>query len=260
MMAGKQVQTIIVGCMVITVANAMVSNLTSSTTKGPAARIVIGGWVLTVGLLLASEAQPEIAEAFAILITMATLFGPNGEALVKLISSGNVLGSINVKHGAANSSSIPNSSPGGSLASTVSGVGDSLVGDARAVALKARTIKPDLVAVAGGFKLDKSAAAAYNKAVEYYGKPIPIGNSFRTYEQQAAAYEASGGASGTFGTPGKSLHEVGLAVDLGQTSMFDDPLLIAAMDKAGWFRAGKKVKVNGVLRPEPWHWSYGVKG
>ena len=82
----KGTQAIILASMSVAVGNTVVSSLTTEQVRAPAPRILIGGFVATIGLLVASEAYPQIAESLAILIMLATLFGPNGTALVNTIT------------------------------------------------------------------------------------------------------------------------------------------------------------------------------
>lgn len=49
-------------------------------------KIILGGFIVTVTLLVVSDSQPELAESMALLIMLATLFGPNGNALTDLIT------------------------------------------------------------------------------------------------------------------------------------------------------------------------------
>lgn len=47
----------------------------------PAIRVGVGGFALTIGLLVVSEFQPALASSVAILVMVASLLGPNGVAL-----------------------------------------------------------------------------------------------------------------------------------------------------------------------------------
>jgi len=73
--------------MLITVADAAISNLVDEkgTSKAPAVRIVIGGWLVTVVLLVASDSQPDLVAGFATLIMLGSIFGPNGAASLKIV-------------------------------------------------------------------------------------------------------------------------------------------------------------------------------
>lgn len=118
----------------------------------------------------------------------------------------------------------------------------------------------DLVPIGyGSHRLTKSAAAGYRTASMLYGRTIPVTDSYRSSEQQAACYKAK---PDLCAPPGKSKHEQGLAIDVDTSKVNpDDPALIKALTSAGWFRAGKVVRDGaGNMRPEPWHWSFGVKG
>lgn len=80
-------QTVILSSMTIAVVAALTTNIASkSETKGSPVRIVIGGYLVTVGLLLGSEVNEKVAEGFAILILTASLFGPNGDVFANLIT------------------------------------------------------------------------------------------------------------------------------------------------------------------------------
>lgn len=79
-------QPIIIGCMAVAVLDTTIVDLRKSTNKSPAFRIILGGFVVTVALLVVSDSQPEIAETVALLILLATLFGPNGTALADLLA------------------------------------------------------------------------------------------------------------------------------------------------------------------------------
>lgn len=74
----------IIGCMAVAILDTTINDLRSNTNKSPAFKIILGGFVVTVTLLIVSDSQPEIAETMALLILLATLFGPNGTALADL--------------------------------------------------------------------------------------------------------------------------------------------------------------------------------
>lgn len=257
----KPTQTIIVASMTVAVVNATVASLSKSQTKGPPARIIIGGWVLTVGLLLGSEAQPGIAESIAVLVLFASLFGPNGTVLADALTKATTsTKAIAVKKGSGIAIGAGNAVQPYNGGNILSDSFAKLTGVPRAEALKLHQIKPELVTMANGFQLDKSAAASFPSVERQYGRSIALSNTYRSPGQQAAAY-AKAGPTGTFAPPGTSLHEVGLAVDVDMNRMdVTDPRLVAAFLDNGWFRQAKKVMFNGRMQPEPWHYSYGVPG
>lgn len=79
-------QKFILGSMALIVTNNVVANLANSEAKTPAPKIVIGGFALTVGMLIMSEFQPELARALVIVMLIASFVGPNGTALLNLIT------------------------------------------------------------------------------------------------------------------------------------------------------------------------------
>lgn len=79
-------QTVIIVSTAVATGSTVVANLVSTKSRTPAPRIVLGGFALTVGLLVMSEFQPDLAEAFAILLMIAALVGPNGTELFKLVT------------------------------------------------------------------------------------------------------------------------------------------------------------------------------
>jgi hypothetical protein len=111
------------------------------------------------------------------------------------------------------------------------------------------------------FKLAPAAAASFNRVESDYGFKIPLSGAGRSYAEQVIGFNAD---PGRFASPGNSLHEYGLAVDINSSisSKWNDPALIAAFTKNGWYRRGKRGDWNkdGTVEPEPWHWSYGVPG
>lgn len=80
----KGSQTVVLGAMTVTVLNASVASLSKSTVKYPALRILFGGFIVTVTLLVVSDYNAQLAEAFAILIMLGTVIGSNGEGLIAL--------------------------------------------------------------------------------------------------------------------------------------------------------------------------------
>lgn len=129
---------------------------------------------------------------------------------------------------------------------------------ARIQAIANRTKPPTLAPIPTqpNLLMDYEAVASFMLVQAQYGKPIILDNTYRTLAQQTAAYNKVG-PDGTFGKPGTSLHEVGLALDIKtNASYLNDPALIKAFQDHGWYRRGKVI--NGV--PEPWHWTYRIPG
>lgn len=85
-MEASPAQSIILGTMAITIIDATIGNLESSKARVPASRILIGGYLVTMVLLVGSEVSPSVAEGMSILIMLGSLFGPNGGALTQLVS------------------------------------------------------------------------------------------------------------------------------------------------------------------------------
>lgn len=104
--------------------------------------------------------------------------------------------------------------------------------------------------IGGGHRLAAPAAAGYQRAVALLGRSIPVTDSYRTIEQQTAAYASD---PERFAPPARSLHPKGLAIDVNGTRInLADPQLISALSRAGWAQTA--------LPAEPWHWSFGVRG
>ncbi len=101
-------KALILGSMTVAVADATVNNLTRNTTaRMPSSRILIGGFVVSVGLLLLSDANEQIADTAAILILLAVLFGPNGGSLNRLVAG---LTTSDIR--TVNNSAVPTSGSG----------------------------------------------------------------------------------------------------------------------------------------------------
>lgn len=135
-------------------------------------------------------------------------------------------------------------------------------GSSRAAGIKAKTIAPIYVSLKNhpNLVMDKDAAASLTTVEQMFGHIIPLSGASRSYAEQAANYALH---PERFAPPGKSLHEVGLALDVGPTVTggYNNPALVGAFTAAGWFRAGKSGNWEGHgTEPEPWHWSYGVPG
>ena len=79
-------QQLIVGSVAIAVLDATVSDLQANNAGiGPPLKVLIGGFVVVVVLLVASDFNEELADAFAVLLLLATLFGPKGGGITKLV-------------------------------------------------------------------------------------------------------------------------------------------------------------------------------
>lgn len=79
-------QQLIIGSVAIAVVDTVVTDLQATQSKGPSFRIVIGGFVVLVTLLAISETNEQLADGFAVAILLATLIGPKGGALTKLVT------------------------------------------------------------------------------------------------------------------------------------------------------------------------------
>jgi hypothetical protein len=111
----------------------------------------------------------------------------------------------------------------------------------------------DLVSIGyGSHRLAAPAAAAYKTASIKFGRPIPITDSVRSYEQQADCYRRKPDlcAKPSYNAP----HVRGYAIDVdgNQTGGYENPRLLSALSSSGWVRNGKRV--NG--KPEVWHWEF----
>lgn len=79
-------QSLIIGSVTIAALDTTIHDLTDKNkSNGPSFRIVIGAFVVLIVLLAVSDSNEELADAFAILILLSTLFGPSGGALSDLI-------------------------------------------------------------------------------------------------------------------------------------------------------------------------------
>lgn len=79
-------QELVIGAVALAVVDTSISNLKKTTTRAPAMKIVLGGFVTVVALLLVSEASEDIADTVAVIILLSTLFGPTGGALADLVT------------------------------------------------------------------------------------------------------------------------------------------------------------------------------
>lgn len=83
-------QPYIVGAMVVAVADTALSGIINEGNRVPPMRVIVGGWAVTVGLLVLADNHDAFASAMATLILLATLAGPNNDGLFK--SLGNAVG------------------------------------------------------------------------------------------------------------------------------------------------------------------------
>jgi hypothetical protein len=120
-------------------------------------------------------------------------------------------------------------------------------------ALANREVQPQLVSIPGGGQLDVAAADSLKRINEALGYTVANVGAYRSYATQAALYASN---PNRFAHPSKSLHVVGLAIDV-NASMMKNEDLVAAFTKEGWHRARWG---PGTSNDEEWHWSYGVTG
>lgn len=119
---------------------------------------------------------------------------------------------------------------------------------------------PDLVTIGqGGHRLERRAAAKFREWEAAFGRPIVLTDSYRSYEQQAAAHRSD---PNRFASPDTSAHVDGLAVDVnlprttGGQSTAGQPLydkMAAAGARVGWVSYG-----HGARGTDTWHFSYGT--
>lgn len=119
-----------------------------------------------------------------------------------------------------------------------------------------RELQPTLVPIKPSGQLDKDAAASFKKVQQQIGADIPNVGAYRSYAVQAALYYGPGNVtlpdgSRRFADPRKSLHVVGLAIDI-RSDYASKSEVKAAMAAAGW--------QNPRPTAEEWHWSYLVRG
>jgi hypothetical protein len=118
---------------------------------------------------------------------------------------------------------------------------------ARLRMLANREIEPELVSIEPNGRMDKSAAASLARINDRVGYVIPNVGAYRSFATQASLYASD---PKRFAPPNKSLHVVGLAIDIHENYV-NRSEVIAAFTSEGWHRARSD---------EPWHWSYGVRG
>lgn len=101
------------------------------------------------------------------------------------------------------------------------------------------------VPLSGRWKGDPGLAKAFTQAQSWAGVPIQLSSAGRTHAEQVDLYRRKPGLAAK---PGHSLHEKGLAIDVGN---WRDPKVKAALERAGFRQFNSK--------KEPWHFSYGPK-
>lgn len=118
-----------------------------------------------------------------------------------------------------------------------------------------REIPPELVRIRPSGRLDKDAAASLERIHARVGTVVPNVGSYRSFVEQAAAFydnnETLADGSKRYGNPNKSLHVVGLAIDV-RNDFASKPEVVQAFASEGWHRPRPDV--------EPWHYSYLVRG
>lgn len=81
-------QPLIIGAVSLAAIDTVVTDLRgkSKDSNSPSFRIVIGGFVTIVALLALSDYNEELADTLALIILLATLFGPNGGGLADFLN------------------------------------------------------------------------------------------------------------------------------------------------------------------------------
>ena len=115
----------------------------------------------------------------------------------------------------------------------------------RVRAIQNREIPPVLVNIKPSGQLDKDAAASFRRVQERGGKDFGNVGNYRTYAYQAAKYAEN---PRRYGSPDKSAHVVGLAIDIVDV---DIQAALPHLLFEGWQQT----------RPgdEPWHFSYLIR-
>lgn len=111
-----------------------------------------------------------------------------------------------------------------------------------------REVSPVLVPIKPFGKLEESAAASKNRIDAKLGYAVPHTSGYRSYAIQAAQHATD---PKRFADPKKSLHVVGLAIDV-HSAYASLPEVVQAFTAEGWHRYDPT--------GEPWHYSYGVRG
>jgi hypothetical protein len=116
-----------------------------------------------------------------------------------------------------------------------------------------REIRPELVNIPGGGQLDKQAAESLLRINQRLGYTVQNVGAYRSYAVQLAAWAKD---KNRFAHPSKSLHVVGIAIDV-HAAQKSNQDLVTAFTAEGWHRARWG---PGTSNDEEWHWSYGVIG
>lgn len=159
------------------------------------------------------------------------------------------------------------SGSGAAPRSLVSAPGGSVAAPAPLTTNADRITTPTLVALPGknGHRLAPAAAAAFAKAEQIFGQPIPITDSYRDYATQLRGYRSD---PGRFGSPDTSYHVKGAAVDVNLRTLAASPTG-DAVQQARWKRLYDAMTAAGWCNPrgpyrgdhkEPWHFSFGGCG
>ncbi len=243
-------KTVILGAMAITIVNASVGNLVVSNTKVPTVSILIGGYLVTIVLLVGSEMNEQVAVALALFVLFGSLFGTGNTSLssviTKLVTNAKSINpvkgtSINVD-GSGGSFSDGGSSGGGGGGGASAGYREP----------SSPSLPPLLVPIPNQpTKLMTFAAmTSFMQVQAQYGQTIWLDNTYRSFQSQKDAYAKD---PNRYAKPETSLHVKGLALDInGNKTNANDPLLHKAFKDHGWFNVSKS---SG-----PLHWSYGVAG
>lgn len=124
--------------------------------------------------------------------------------------------------------------------------------------------KPQPGGARGQYGLTIPAAAAFNQLSNAYAKRwgggLSVVSGGRTYQEQAHLYNLYRSGRGNLAAPpGTSLHESGLAVDLGgpiqNSGSAQHAWLRANAAQFGWYWVGSTFS-----QVEPWHWEYRPRG
>lgn len=124
--------------------------------------------------------------------------------------------------------------------------------------------KPQTGGPRGAFGLTVPAAAAFGQLNAAYGKAfgggLTVNSGGRTYAEQAKLYAAYKAGRGNLAAPpGTSLHETGIAIDLGGPIYNKNMAAAVATKQHTWLRqnaAQFKWFWVGQRYGESWHWEY----
>lgn len=109
----------------------------------------------------------------------------------------------------------------------------------------------------GQYGLTVPAAAAFNKMSQAYaqrwGGGLTVNSGGRTFQEQQVAYQKYLNGGPLAAKPGTSLHESGIAVDIGgpitNSGSSQHAWLRQNAAQFGWYWVGQRYG-------EPWHWEY----